>query len=93
MLIMTAGLPVRTMSLTPQEKAEGWVLLFDGKTLDGWDSVVPQAGRGRGPAAALLRVPLRSRRRRTSPALRRRLAPIRGPAPPQWERPKRSKSY
>lgn len=23
-------------SLTPEEKASGWVLLFDGKTLDGW---------------------------------------------------------
>ena len=26
-------------ALTPQEKAEGWVLLFDGTTLDGWDNV------------------------------------------------------
>jgi hypothetical protein len=24
--------------LTPQEKAQGWILLFDGKTLNGWDS-------------------------------------------------------
>jgi len=34
--------------LTSQEKAQGWILLFDGKTLDGWDSgigVTP--GRGR----------------------------------------------
>jgi len=37
--------------LTPKEKAQGWVLLFDGKTLNGWDSAVPQAagpGRGQG---------------------------------------------
>jgi len=27
--------------LTPQEKAQGWILLFDGKSLNGWD-----AGRG-----------------------------------------------
>ena len=23
-------------TLTPEEKADGWVLLFDGQTLDGW---------------------------------------------------------
>jgi Domain of Unknown Function (DUF1080) len=35
--------------LTPQEKAQGWVLLFDGKTLNGWESTVPpSAGRGGG---------------------------------------------
>ncbi len=41
--------------LTPQEKARGWVLLFDGKTLNGWDSAVPQPaarGRGQGGGAA-----------------------------------------
>jgi hypothetical protein len=33
--------------LTPQEKARGWILLFDGKRLNGWDSAVPPAaGRG-----------------------------------------------
>src|SRR5580658_3756118 len=33
--------------LTPQEKALGWILLFDGKSLNGWDSAVtPAAGRG-----------------------------------------------
>ena len=49
-LVLTAGLFGADNVLTPQEKAGGWVLLFDGKTLNGWDSVVPQgAGRGRGP--------------------------------------------
>jgi len=49
-LILTAGLSGEDNVLTPQEKAGGWVLLFDGKTLNGWDSVVPQAsGRGREP--------------------------------------------
>jgi len=53
MLILSAGLFGADNALTPQEKAEGWVLLFDGKTLSGWDSVVPQTtGRGRGPGGA-----------------------------------------
>jgi hypothetical protein len=43
-------------TLTAQEKAQGWQLLFDGKTLDGWHSSAPPApqgrGRGRGGAAA-----------------------------------------
>lgn len=29
--------------LTRQEKAQGWILLFDGKTLNGWDSAGPPA--------------------------------------------------
>jgi hypothetical protein len=42
-------LPGADNVLTPQEKAQGWVLLFDGKTLNGWESTVPpSAGRGGG---------------------------------------------
>jgi hypothetical protein len=52
MLIISSGLFGADNVLTPQEKAEGWVLLFDGKSLSGWDSFLPQgAGRGRGPGA------------------------------------------
>src|SRR5260370_22496162 len=50
MLILTAGLFGADNVLTPSEKADGWVLLFDGQSLNGWSSSVPQAaGRGRGP--------------------------------------------
>jgi hypothetical protein len=34
--------------LTPQEKAQGWILLFDGKSLKGWDS----AGQSQNSGAA-----------------------------------------
>src|SRR4051794_3455678 len=52
LLMMAAGLPGADNVLTPQEKASGWVLLFDGKTLEGWDSTVPQAAaQGRGGGA------------------------------------------
>jgi hypothetical protein len=35
-------------SLTPQEKAQGWQLLFDGKTLNGWHSQAPPQPRAGG---------------------------------------------
>jgi hypothetical protein len=38
--------------LSPQEKAQGWQLLFDGKTLKGWHSSVPPQGRGQRDGAA-----------------------------------------
>jgi len=39
--------------LTRQEKTQGWILLFDGKTLNGWDSAVTSnPGQGRGPGSA-----------------------------------------
>jgi hypothetical protein len=49
-LALTTGLFGADNILTPKEKAEGWVLLFDGKTLSGWDSTVPPAPAGRGSA-------------------------------------------
>jgi hypothetical protein len=53
MLIMTVGLFGADNVLTSQEKAGGWVLLFDGHTLNGWSSSVPEAaGRGRGQSGA-----------------------------------------
>ena len=35
-------------TLTAQEKAQGWQLLFDGKTLNGWHASVPAPPAGRG---------------------------------------------
>ena len=52
LFVGTAGAFGQTLnSLTPQEKAQGWQLMFDGKTLNGWHTMAPAAGRG-GRAAA-----------------------------------------
>lgn len=37
----------RINTLTPQEKAEGWELLFDGKDLHGWHNFIPANARKR----------------------------------------------
>src|SRR5579872_3287644 len=34
--LLTSAAAAADNELTEQEKADGWVLLFDGKTLDGW---------------------------------------------------------
>ncbi len=53
-LVLASGLFAADNLLTPREKADGWVLLFDGKTLNGWDSSVPpppprRSGQGGAP--------------------------------------------
>ena len=53
LLVCPAGALGQTMNtLTAQERAQGWQLLFDGKTLKGWhpSAPVPARGRGRGGA-------------------------------------------
>ena len=48
-LIWSATLAGQAMNtLTAQEKAQGWQLLFDGATLKGWHSTVPARGAGGG---------------------------------------------
>lgn len=47
-LLVAADLFGADNVLTPEEKASGWVLLFDGRTLNGWDSSVPPPAAGRG---------------------------------------------
>ena len=50
-LVWSAALSSQTVnSLTAQEKAQGWQLLFDGKTLDGWHPSAPPQGQGRAGA-------------------------------------------
>ena len=52
MLLTGAGLFGADNALTPKEKAAGWVLLFDGRTLDGWDSSVPSPAAAHAPGGA-----------------------------------------
>jgi hypothetical protein len=52
LLTMTSALAGAENVLTAQEKAAGWILLFDGKTLNGWDSAATATGRGGGRATA-----------------------------------------
>ena len=54
----TPAFAQRPNTLTPQEKAQGWQLLFDGSTLNGWHSSAPvqptrRAGAPQAPAAAV----------------------------------------
>jgi hypothetical protein len=44
-------------TLTPQEKAQGWQLLFDGTTLKGWHSSAPAQARGRAGAPQPAQLP------------------------------------
>jgi hypothetical protein len=35
-ILLSSGVCAADNELTPKEKADGWILLFDGKTLEGW---------------------------------------------------------
>ena len=49
LLVWSAASSAQTINtLTAQDAAQGWQLLFDGKTLAGWHASVPPQGQGRG---------------------------------------------
>jgi hypothetical protein len=51
LLVWSSALFSQTLNtLTAQERAQGWQLLFDGKTLNGWHPSAPVPGRGRAGA-------------------------------------------
>src|SRR4051794_37028040 len=51
LMLMMTGLFGADNVLTARERAEGWVLLFDGESLNGWSSAIPAAGGQAGGAA------------------------------------------
>jgi hypothetical protein len=52
LLLWSAASRAQTVNtLTAQDAAQGWQLLFDGKTLAGWHASVPPQGQGRGRGA------------------------------------------
>jgi hypothetical protein len=51
LLTSATSLVAADNTLTSKEKADGWILLFDGKTLNGWDATLPPPVPGATPAA------------------------------------------